>query len=58
MDETFYLGFALIKLSKLLIYETYYGDLQPHFEEKNIKCHYIETDASVLSINSIKTTED
>ena len=29
MDKPIYLGFAVLELSKLLIYETYYDKLQP-----------------------------
>ena len=29
MDKPFYLGFAVLDLSKLLMYETYYDKLQP-----------------------------
>ena len=36
MDEAFYLGFAILELSKLWMYETYYDKLQPYFGEKNI----------------------
>ena len=29
-----YLGFAVLKLSKLLVYETYYDKLQPYFGQE------------------------
>ena len=35
MDKPIYLGFAVLELSKLLMYETYYDKLQPYFGEKN-----------------------
>ena len=31
MDKPIYLGFSVSKSSKLLIYETYYDQLQPYF---------------------------
>ena len=31
MDKPIYLGFSVLELSKLLIYETYYDKLQPYF---------------------------
>ena len=39
MDKPFYLGFAVLELSKLLMYETYYDKLQPYdlFCNKNKK---------------------
>ena len=47
MDKPFYLGVAVLQLSKLLMYETYYDSLQPYCGEKNIH-YYIDTDAFVL----------
>ena len=64
MDKPIYLGFALLELSKLLMYETYYDKLQPYFAEKNIQIHYMDTDSFVLSVNTkdfikdLKTFED
>ena len=40
MDKPIYLGFAVIELSKLQLYETYYDILQPYFGQKNIQLHY------------------
>ena len=34
MDKPFYLGFAILELIKLLMYETYYDKLQSYFGEK------------------------
>ena len=31
MDKAIYVGFAILELSKLLMYETYYDTLQPYF---------------------------
>ena len=52
MDEPTYLGFAVIELSKLHMYETYYDKLQPYFGQENVQLHYIDTDAFVLSVNT------
>ena len=49
MDKPTYLGFALLEISKLLMYETYYDKLQPCFGQENSQLHYIDTDAFVLS---------
>ena len=43
MDKPIYLGFAILELSKLLLYETYYGKLQRYFREKNLQCQYMES---------------
>ena len=43
MDKPIYLGFSVLELSKLLMYETYYDILQPYFGQENIKCHYMDS---------------
>ena len=52
MDEPIYLGFAILELSKLHVYETYYDTLQPYFRQENIQLHYMDCDSFVLSIKS------
>ena len=49
MDKPIYLGFTVLKLSKLLMYETYYDKLQPYFKQDNLKLHYMDCDSFVLS---------
>ena len=44
MDQPIYLGFAILELSKLFIYETYYRILQSYFGEKEFQLHYMHTD--------------
>ena len=64
MDKPIYLGFTVLELSKLLMYETYYDKLQPYFRQENIKLHYIDCDSFILSnetqniINDLKNLED
>ena len=58
MVKPVYFGFVVSELSKLLMYETYYDKLQPFFGEKNIQCHYIDTDAFVLIIISKDIIKD
>ena len=52
MDKPIYLGFSVLQLSKLLMYETYYDKLQPYFGRENIQLHYMDTDSFVLSVNT------
>ena len=64
MDKPIYLGFTVLELSKLLMYETYYDILQPYFGQENIQLHYMDFDSFVLSIetqniiNDLKNLED
>ena len=52
MDKPIYLGFSVLKLSKLLMYETYYDNIQPYFGQENIQLYYMDTDSFVLSVNT------
>ena len=58
MDKPIYIGFTVLELSKLHMYETYYDKLQPYFGRKNIQLHYIDTDAFVLSLNTKDIIKD
>ena len=58
MDKPIYLGFTVLELSKLLMYETYYDRLQPYFGQENIQPHYMDTDSFVLSVNTKDVIED
>ena len=58
MDKPIYLGFSVLELSKLLMYETYYDKLQPYFRQENIQLHYMDTDSFVLSVNTKDIIKD
>ena len=58
MEKLIYLGFAVLELSKLHMYETYYAKIQPYFGQENIQIHYIDTDAFVLSGNTKDIIKD
>ena len=64
MDKPIYLGFSVLELSKLLMYETYYDKLQPYFGEKKLQLRYMDTDSFVSSvitkdiIKALKNLED
>ena len=58
MDKPIYLGFTVLELSKLLMYETYYDKLQACFEQENIQLHYMDCDSFVLSIETQNIIND
>ena len=58
MDKPIYLGFSVLELSKLHMYETYYDMLQPYFGQESIQLHYIDTDAFVLSLKTKDIIKD
>ena len=37
MDKPFYFGFAVLELSKFIMFETFYHKLQPYFSRKNLQ---------------------
>ena len=45
-----YLGFAVLEVSKLHMYETFYDILQPYFGQEKVQLPYIVTDAFVLKV--------
>ena len=64
MDIAIYVGFSILELNKLHMYETYYDTLQPYFGQENLQLHYIDTDGMILSmktkdiIKGLKNLED
>ena len=52
MDKPIYLGFTVLELSNLLMYETYYDKLQPYFGQEKIQLHFMDCDSFVLSIET------
>ena len=55
-DKPIYLGFSVLQLSKLLMYETY-DMLQPYFGKENLRCHYMDSVTRDTPIN-IKENEN
>ena len=39
MDKPIYLGFVILELGKLLIYETFYDNIQPYFRQEIYLLH-------------------
>ena len=58
MDKPTYLGFSVLELSKLLMYETYYDKLQPYFGEENLQLYYMDTESFVKSVNTKDIIKD
>ena len=50
-DKPIYLGFSVLELSKLLMYEFYYNKLQPYWKQ-SIQLHYMDTDSFILSFDT------
>ena len=64
MDRAIYVGFAILEISKLHMYETYYDTLQPQFGQGDLQLHYVDTVGMILSmktknaIKGLKNLED
>ena len=58
MEKPIYLGFSILELSKLLMYETYYDKLQKYFGIDGIQIHYQDTDAYIMSIKTTNIIND
>ena len=58
MEKPIYLGFAILELSKLLMYETCYDKLQKYFGIDGIQIHYQDTDAFIMSIKTTNVIND
>ena len=58
MNKPIYLGFTVLELSTLLMYETYYDQLQPYFGQQIIQLQYMDCDSFVLSIETQNIIDD
>ena len=58
MEKPIYLGFCILELSKLLMYETYYDKLQKCFGIFGIQIHYQDTDAFIMRIKTTDIVND
>ena len=51
-DKPKYVGFAILELSELHKYETFYDKLQPYFEQETLQLLYVDTDGMILSMKT------
>ena len=54
-DKPIYLGFSVLELSKLLMYEFYYQTLKPYWKHR-VHLHHIDTDSFVNSFDTNQET--
>ena len=54
-DEPIYLGFGVLELSKVLMFEFHFNTLKPYWRDR-VHLHYMDTDSFVLS--SIQTMKN
>ena len=58
MDKPIYVGYSILELSKLRMYETYYDKSQPYFGVENLQLHYLDTNGMILSMNTKDIVND
>ena len=58
MDKPIYLGFTVLELSNLSLYETYYDKLQPCFGQENNQLYHTDIDSFVLGLNTKDIIKD
>ena len=58
MDQPIYLGYAVLGLSILIMYETYYDKLQSYLGQEKIQLYYMDTDSFILSVNTKDIIKD
>ena len=58
MDKAIYVGFAILEVSNLHMYETYYDTLQPYFGQESLQLHYVDTDGMILSMKTNDIIKD
>ena len=58
MDKAIHVGFDILELSKLHMYETYYDTLQPYFGQENLQLYYIDSDGMILSMQTHNIIKD
>ena len=52
MDKAIYVGFAILELSKLHMYESYYDTIQPFIGQEFLQLHCIDTNGMILSMKT------
>ena len=50
-----YVGFSVLELSKLLMYEWFYVKMLPYFREDKLELHYLDTDSFIFSFKPIES---
>ena len=58
MEKPIYLGFSVLELSNLLLYETCYDKFKPYFGRENLQLHYMDCDSFVSSIKTQNIVND
>ena len=58
MEKPIYLGFVILDFSKLLMYETFFDELQYYFGQVGIQLHHQDTDVYVMNVRTTDFVND
>lgn len=58
VKRPYYIGFAILEISKLIMYDFYYNVLQEHFGEKGVSLIYTDTDSLAVQIKTVDVIKD
>jgi len=54
----YYIGFSILEISKFIMYDFFYGILQPYFGESGVSCLYSDTDSLAILVKSTNILHD
>ena len=54
VTKPIFVGFCVFELSKLLMYDWFYDQMQPYFGEDNVELQYLDTDSFIFSFKPAK----
>ena len=57
MNKPIYLGLSILEISKILMYEFWYHNMKPKYND-NVKLCYMDTDSFIMNIKTNDFFED
>ena len=51
MNKPIYLGLSILEISKILMYEFWYDNMKPKYDN-NVKLCYVDTDSFIMNIKT------
>lgn len=58
VNRPYYIGFSILEISKLVMYEFFYSVLQPYFGQKGIQLLYSDTDSLAILVKTFNIIQD
>lgn len=58
VKRPYYIGFSILEISKLIMYDFFYNVLQDHFGEKGVELIYSDTDSLAIQVKTTDILKD